>query len=323
MDQITKVLGINSYDGNSDPVEFTKSFKLHAFMFGWDDAKQLQVLPLLLKGRAERIFNGLDNTKKAAIKDALEEIENNCVQSQEMLLNAFYSRKPAPGERLSSFANALQDLLTKAVPKLGNNEKTILLRSQLCEHLPEHLRALIHFNHNKSWDDILCALDQAMPSFQPTDPYASAASNGYGIYQPVKQEPLELNTASASKSKIVCWYCNKPGHREQDCFQKKRDEARRKDGSNRSSRYSSGNSSRNSSRNNSRNGREYADRGSSRRNHKNLQQNNSGMKKSHSVPSDVNALDLNDSSSSVEATSIETSNFISSVEPVLELATIS
>ena len=121
MDQLVKTLGINPYDGNSDPAEFVRSFKLQSFMFSWDDTKQLEVLPLLLKGRAERVFSALEATKKDTIKKALEEIENGSVQSQEMLLSAFYGRKPAVGERLSSFASVLQDLLTKAVPKLGAN----------------------------------------------------------------------------------------------------------------------------------------------------------------------------------------------------------
>ena len=102
-----------------------------------------------------------------ADKDKIEEIEKaivkGCTQSQEVLSHAFYSRKPKEAETLSQFALALQDLLTKAVPTMGDTEKAIFLRQQLNAHLPIHMRALIQFNSKQSWDDLLVALDEASP----------------------------------------------------------------------------------------------------------------------------------------------------------------
>ena len=151
-----------SFDGTSDPKEFFKSFLLQASMFHWDDANQAKVLPLYLKGKAERISNAMP-----ADKDKIEEIEKaivkSCTQSHEVLLHAFYNSKPKEAETLSQFALALQDLLTKTVPTMGDTEKAIFLRQQLNAHLPIHMRALIQFNSKQSWDDLLVASDEDSP----------------------------------------------------------------------------------------------------------------------------------------------------------------
>ena len=109
-------------------------------MFYWDAAKQGSVIPYYLKGKAEIINNALP-ANKDKIEEIAKAIINGCTQSQEVLLYAFYSRKPKEGEILSQFALSLQDLLTKAVPTMGATEKAIFLRQQLNAHLPMHLRA--------------------------------------------------------------------------------------------------------------------------------------------------------------------------------------
>ena len=69
----------------------------------------------------------VDKDKINAIAKA---IIDGCTQSQEVLLHSFYNRRPKEDETLSQFALALQDLLSKAVPTMGNTEKTIFLRQQ-------------------------------------------------------------------------------------------------------------------------------------------------------------------------------------------------
>ena len=223
-----------SFDGTSDPKEFFKSFFLQASMFNWDNAKQAKVLPLYLKGKAERIYNAMP-----ADKDKIEEIEKaivkGCTQSQEVLLHAFYSRKPKEAETLSQFALALQDLLTKAVPTMGDTEKAIFLRQQLNAHLPIHMRALIQFNSKQSWDDLLVALDEASPH---VDVNFFNFSSQSGIAS-VKQEPLDVNATSISQKNNnfmgVCHYCKKPGHKIADCF--KREQAQKRNNNNNTSKY--------------------------------------------------------------------------------------
>ena len=180
-----------------DPKEFEKLFKLQATMFNWDEQKQTTIIPLVLKGKAERIYESLDGVKKADIKEILKAVIAGCTVTQDVLLDSFYSRKPYQGEPLSHFALDLQDLLIKALPNLKDPEKSILLRKQLSSFLPEHMRALIHFNQSKSWDELLVALDQSMPHVvahsTPALTYPSYHSPVSSYDQFVKSEPIEAN----------------------------------------------------------------------------------------------------------------------------------
>ena len=69
MDHFSRSMGVFSYDGKSDPKEFVKSFVIQSAMFNWDEAKQCQIIPSFLKGKAERIYNALTAAQKAVIAD--------------------------------------------------------------------------------------------------------------------------------------------------------------------------------------------------------------------------------------------------------------
>jgi hypothetical protein len=57
------------YDGVNEPKEFLKAFSLQALMYKWDEAVQANAIALMLTGKAERIYDALDATKQASIKD--------------------------------------------------------------------------------------------------------------------------------------------------------------------------------------------------------------------------------------------------------------
>ena len=68
MEKILHSVSSQSYNGMADPKDFLKSFQLQAAMFGWDDAKQAAVIPFYLKGKAKRVYNAMDASKKGSIK---------------------------------------------------------------------------------------------------------------------------------------------------------------------------------------------------------------------------------------------------------------
>ena len=82
------------YDGTGDVKEFVKRFYWYAASCGWDDNTKKEMLPYVLKGKAERCFNGFTNDQKATIAEALQALTTACSQSQETLLEAFNDRKP-------------------------------------------------------------------------------------------------------------------------------------------------------------------------------------------------------------------------------------
>ena len=49
MDKIFN-LASQSFDGETDPNEFLKSFQIQAAMFYWDATKQAAIIPCFLKG---------------------------------------------------------------------------------------------------------------------------------------------------------------------------------------------------------------------------------------------------------------------------------
>ena len=69
MNSLIKGMGSQSYDGSTDSKEFIRSFQLQAAMLNWGAGKQSAIIPFYLKGKAERIYNALDNTKKASIDE--------------------------------------------------------------------------------------------------------------------------------------------------------------------------------------------------------------------------------------------------------------
>jgi hypothetical protein len=182
-----------------------------------------------LTGKAERVYKCMDETKKKSFDEVSKALVAGCSQPQEVLLYAFYNRKPHSGEQLSTFALALQDLLNKAVPLLDEKHKAIFLRAQLAMHLPDHMRALIQFNANKTWDELLVAMDQAMPFVTANSGTNTIFNHDSVIASGVKTEPVEVNSTSAKRVAGgrfggTCHYCNKKRHRVADCWKKQQDE---------------------------------------------------------------------------------------------------
>jgi hypothetical protein len=313
MDKLIQGISSQSYEGSSDPKEFFKSFYLQASMFKWDANEQARVIPFFLKGKAERVFNAMQ-----ADKDKIDKIEEaiikGCTQSQEALLDAFYSRRPREYESVSQFAVALLELLSKAVPTLGNPEKLIFCRHQLNVHLPKYMRALIQYNSKQSWDDLLVALDQASPHVEISCYNNQSSSGALNI----KQEPLEFNATSASQSQNkftgLCNYCKKPGHKLANCFKREQANSR----SNKQTKPPSENSQ---SFSQNHRGSDTSHRGSRSTN---SNQSSSGSKPSGSAGrnkrTDANAVSLfNGDSDSAESYTIE----LKPNNSVLDLASLS
>ena len=171
---------INSivYDGSSKPADFIQQFKLQALFHKWDEVKQLEALPLFLKDKALRAYDGITN--KNSIASVLKELQKACEPRKETLLFDFQQRRLQPNETISRFATALHDLLKLAAPSLPEDVADAMLRNQLSWALPDHMRALIQFNNDKSWDQLVLCLENAFPyviAHAEANAYSPAISN--------------------------------------------------------------------------------------------------------------------------------------------------
>lgn len=155
--------------------------------------KKALAIPFFLKGKADRVYQKLSEEDKKVIKKVLDGIETGCTQSKEALLSVFYACRPRAGESIYDFAVSLQELLSAAIPSMQDTEKFIVLRQQLCAHLPSYMKALIQFNANKSWDDLLVALQH---SGSIINDYDANSRNFKTEHLPIKEEEIEMNYIS-------------------------------------------------------------------------------------------------------------------------------
>lgn len=222
MDSLSKTIGIPIFSGSGDIKDFIKAFQLQSLCFNWDEAKQCTAIPFLLTGKAENIYETISTDNKKKIEEVLKALSAGCVVSQEVLLDRFFERKPNGQELLSAYALALQVLLKKAMPTLQAKEAEILLRRQIGQYLPEHMRALIHFNSQKTWEELITAIDQSLPHTKAVDiseSYSGGACRSDTGNIAVKVEPVDINAISTDKPSFqgICHYCKTPGHRISDC----------------------------------------------------------------------------------------------------------
>jgi hypothetical protein len=154
-----------------------------------------------------------------------------CAQSSTILLYEFYGRKLQPGESISKYALCIQDMLAKAVPNLEANQRNPFLRGQLCMQLPEHMRALVEFNDDKPWDELLAKLDKALPHVlkheQSRSPFTAQQSNQkIDPFETLIKQEIDVNYNSSRQASSnfkpktrftgICDHCKIVGHKKAD-----------------------------------------------------------------------------------------------------------
>ncbi|RNA13347.1 Transposon Ty3-G Gag-Pol poly, partial [Brachionus plicatilis] len=139
-------------------------FELNSIMLNWDQTKKLTILPLLLTGKAARLFEAMKDEEKDSTDRIFEILISGSSQSAESMHQEFLDPAPLPEETVVDFARALQRLLEKAVPTLDSNEKKVFLKNKLAAHLPENMRLLIKFQADKTWDQLLQCLEETLPN---------------------------------------------------------------------------------------------------------------------------------------------------------------
>ena len=189
------------YDGLSEVSRFAKLFRTHARHKQWTNEQQIEYLPDMLIGKAERAFNALDaTTERDTIAHALAALTIKLKKPKEELMALFMAEKRRSDESLSRFAFRLQEILVSALPEATADVLNQLLRANILKHVPENIRSLIIFNPNMTWDAVLVALDTAMPQIASS---SHSYSSGPSLQQAtplIKTEPsVDANYASSNQ----------------------------------------------------------------------------------------------------------------------------
>ena len=101
----------------------------------------------------------------------------------------FFELRLKPDEQISKFARKLQESLAATMPGIGGAEQSTLLRGQLARGIPAHLRALIHFNSECSWDELVDKLDKSLIEIGDS----IGADSSFFPTSSIKSEPVEAN----------------------------------------------------------------------------------------------------------------------------------
>jgi hypothetical protein len=236
-----------TYDGLSCPREFKKQYLKMAAAFGFNDAAKLANVGLYLDGRALVVYEELmrartDHTVPTTIGAVLDALIDEFTAPTDNLINEFHNRRLIQGESIAKFATAIQATLTKAMPGLNESQRSPFLKNRLRSVLPDHLKVLVDFNDQLSWNELVKKLDRSSLSSSSSSRSsggATAASTSKQTYinsfEPLIKEELEVNYAGTSQIKNraprrsstafsgECNFCGRPGHMERDCYKKKRD----------------------------------------------------------------------------------------------------
>jgi hypothetical protein len=219
-----------------------------AAAFSFNDAAKLANVSLYLEGRALAVHDELmrartDHVVPTSIAAVLDALINEFTAPTDNLINEFHSRRFQQGESIAKFAMAIQATLTKAMPGLNEAQRAPFLKNRLRSVLPDHLKVLVDFNDQLSWDELVKKLDKSSVSSSSSSrsplaaAAASASKNNYiDPFEPLVKEEIDANYAGTSQKQNrdhgrssatgfsgECNFCGRSGHMERDCFKKKRD----------------------------------------------------------------------------------------------------
>ncbi|CAB4028071.1 Hypothetical predicted protein [Paramuricea clavata] len=102
----------------------------------WKEDIMLKRLPTLLCGKAFAVFERLEGEQKASFKNVREALVaafGGDATGMHIAMMEFRKRERKPEEDIQVFAYNLESLLRRAMPKLGANERDILLKQQFIE----------------------------------------------------------------------------------------------------------------------------------------------------------------------------------------------
>ena len=112
--------------------DWAEQFDMASDINGWNDAKKLKMMALLLVGRAREIYRGLSPAARTDYKSLREAMGRHLGPSEQVDWNRaqLHSRQRTQGESARDFCNTLRRLVEKAYPSVDFNTRDMLAKDQ-------------------------------------------------------------------------------------------------------------------------------------------------------------------------------------------------
>jgi hypothetical protein len=148
---------------DGDIVLWLRKFELCSTANDWKDTDMLKRLPTLLSGKAFAVFERLAAEVKADYKTltkALTTAFGGDTTGKHLAMMAFRSRTRKPDEDIQVFAYNLEALLRRAMPKIENGDRDVLLQQQFIEGVPIELKRELLQRPSMSYEETVAVAQQ-------------------------------------------------------------------------------------------------------------------------------------------------------------------
>ncbi|CAB4042877.1 Retrovirus-related Pol poly from transposon, partial [Paramuricea clavata] len=182
---------------DGDIVLWLRKFELCSTANDWKDTDMLKRLPTLLSGKAFAVFERLAAEAKEDYKTltkALTAAFGGDTTGKHLAMMAFRSRTRKPDEDIQVFAYNLEALLRRAMPKIENGDRDVLLQQQFIEGVPTELKRELLQRPSMSYEEMVAVAQQldlvSQISSHQTGSQVNLASASDNLQTTTRDQPL-------------------------------------------------------------------------------------------------------------------------------------